>query len=61
MEGRIIYENTRCPICGQGMTESINCQRWGANICPKHCEKCRYYVKLFGNCMYLRQKKTPES
>lgn len=35
----------KCPICGASKENGswVQCRRFGALVCERHCSKCRYF------------------
>lgn len=53
----VVYGNIYCGICGELMHEEIICRKMGANVCGKHCSRCREYIACVQRCGYGRLQK----
>lgn len=59
-EMKTVYNNTRCPVCGDSFMTGIICRLHRGVICETHCnprsgESCRYFQKDFFKCLYREE------
>lgn len=56
----VVYNNKKCPICGHGIHEGVQCGRERARLHIAHCYDCRYFVKDFVHCRYADYRRNQE-